>query len=546
MKKLLCLFITLFSVSLFAQDYVLLHGWMGNGDDWNNSGVENLIQSQYHSNIYKPSLNGTSSAYVQSLNLRNFLNNNNVNNGVAVSFSMGGMTNRYHLRRQYDNLQNSRISQHYSILSPHLGSKAADNVPKATRLLFVGAYAAVWPGWIEDNGSSSYIVHHDFTPAFEMVILLLGPTMFDAILNHVAQPALNDLKTNSSAVQYINPTWGNYYENNLLKVAIVGMEIDPVVWRLTAGFMGEQESTVIQLVETVNNWKFANMVNALLGFLENQVSLSTLAGYIASYVFVLNIDWIWQNKIVESTESDGIVSRNNQIYPNATRLYFPQEVSHMEGRNHQNVILSLADAFEDFAPIPSLSVNISGPTILGYKEKGTYTANASGGSGAFSYEWRYRYNGQGSWSGVVGTQKTYIRSMLNTDIELQVKVTSGSFTEYDTFYINYLIEGILSKSTSGSSAIPESVELHTNYPNPFNPSTTIKFGLPENQTVKLSIYTVDGRLIRTLINKPLSAGYHTVEWDGHNSAGAQAASGIYVYELSVSDQRYIKKMHLIQ
>ncbi len=234
MKKIFLIFVLLLSVNLFAQDYLLLHGWMGNGGDWNNSGVENLVENQIHSNIYKPSLDGVKSASQQSINLRNFLNNNNVNNGVAVSFSMGGMSTRYHLRRQYDQNQNARISQHYSILSPHLGSTVADNVPLATKLLFVSAYAAVWPGWIEEDGQG-YIVYHNFTPAYEMVIVLLGPPIFDAILNATTQPALNDLKTGSSAVQYVNPAGGNYYEDNLVKVGIVGTEIDPVVWRLAAG-----------------------------------------------------------------------------------------------------------------------------------------------------------------------------------------------------------------------------------------------------------------------------------------------------------------------
>lgn len=74
-------FICLLSTLLFSQDYVLVHGWLGNGADWNNTGVENLVASRLPGRILKPSLDGNELAATQSLNLRNFLNNNNVNNG---------------------------------------------------------------------------------------------------------------------------------------------------------------------------------------------------------------------------------------------------------------------------------------------------------------------------------------------------------------------------------------------------------------------------------------------------------------------------------
>src|SRR5690554_818705 len=93
MKKQYLIYLLVFylgSSCCYSQDYIFVHGWLGSGSSWNNSGVEDLIESMDYTRILKPSLIGNQSASTQSLNLRNYLINNNVNNGVAISFSMGG------------------------------------------------------------------------------------------------------------------------------------------------------------------------------------------------------------------------------------------------------------------------------------------------------------------------------------------------------------------------------------------------------------------------------------------------------------------------
>ncbi|PID28850.1 MAG: hypothetical protein CSB55_03115 [Candidatus Cloacimonadota bacterium] len=82
--------------------------------------------------------------------------------------------------------------------------------------------------------------------------------------------------------------------------------------------------------------------------------------------------------------------------------------------------------------------------------------------------------------------------------------------------------------------IPDKVVLKGNYPNPFNPSTTINFSIPENSEVNLSIYNVKGQKVRTSINKKLEKGYHKVLWNGKNEAGNFVGSGVYLYRLKVN------------
>jgi len=85
-----------------------------------------------------------------------------------------------------------------------------------------------------------------------------------------------------------------------------------------------------------------------------------------------------------------------------------------------------------------------------------------------------------------------------------------------------------------------------NYPNPFNPSTVIRFTVPFNQKVNVSIYDINGRKIRTLVNDVVASGYHQVKWDGRNSHGQHMAAGMYFYTLTSSSRIYSKKMILIK
>ncbi|MEN8006006.1 MAG: FlgD immunoglobulin-like domain containing protein [Candidatus Krumholzibacteriota bacterium] len=86
-----------------------------------------------------------------------------------------------------------------------------------------------------------------------------------------------------------------------------------------------------------------------------------------------------------------------------------------------------------------------------------------------------------------------------------------------------------------------------NYPNPFNPSTTIKYSLPRAGHFKLSIYNVRGQLVKTLIDGPRPAGAdQTVVWDGTDNQGSAAASGLYFYDARAAGESVLGKMTLLK
>jgi len=89
-------------------------------------------------------------------------------------------------------------------------------------------------------------------------------------------------------------------------------------------------------------------------------------------------------------------------------------------------------------------------------------------------------------------------------------------------------------------------ELYENYPNPFNPTTTISFNLPKNAPVNLEIFNLKGQKVRTLINSELKAGKHNIIWNGLDNDGKQVASGVYFYRLSNGEQILTHKMMLMK
>ena len=86
-----------------------------------------------------------------------------------------------------------------------------------------------------------------------------------------------------------------------------------------------------------------------------------------------------------------------------------------------------------------------------------------------------------------------------------------------------------------SPELPAEFELAQNYPNPFNPETTIKYELPKQAKVKLDIYDLMGKHVRTLVQQDQPAGRYTITCDGRNEQGEAIASGVYLYQLRVGD-----------
>ena len=128
-------------------------------------------------------------------------------------------------------------------------------------------------------------------------------------------------------------------------------------------------------------------------------------------------------------------------------------------------------------------------------------------------------------------------SLVATDGIDTVKVTGDDrvlfVNRYD--YLSIAAEGI-----------PLEFALHENYPNPFNPTTTLRFDLPEISDITLTIYNMLGQKVRTFDYQNTSAGYHSVTWDATNNFGQQVGAGVYLYQLQTKNFVKTRKMVLLK
>ncbi|MCK4511057.1 T9SS type A sorting domain-containing protein, partial [bacterium] len=90
------------------------------------------------------------------------------------------------------------------------------------------------------------------------------------------------------------------------------------------------------------------------------------------------------------------------------------------------------------------------------------------------------------------------------------------------------------------------ISLRQNHPNPFSPSTVISFSLATRGEVRLTVYNIQGRLIRTLVTGSQPAGEQEVAWDGTDEYGVDVAAGVYLYRLRSGELEETRKMILLR
>lgn len=114
-------------------------------------------------------------------------------------------------------------------------------------------------------------------------------------------------------------------------------------------------------------------------------------------------------------------------------------------------------------------------------------------------------------------------------------------------FVGYNIE-VYSTPASGVEEVrtPNQFRLYQNFPNPFNPSTTIKFSLPAADNVHVRIFDIQGELIKTISSDIKAAGENEIAWDGTNDYGVKQPSGVYVYQLNSKVGTEARKMLLLK
>ena len=94
--------------------------------------------------------------------------------------------------------------------------------------------------------------------------------------------------------------------------------------------------------------------------------------------------------------------------------------------------------------------------------------------------------------------------------------------------------------------LPGELSLHSNFPNPFNPITTIQYSLPEDALVNVTIYDMMGRIVKRLVNSSQTAGFKSVRWNATNNRNEPVSAGLYIYTIQAGEFRQSKKMVLLK
>jgi len=121
-------------------------------------------------------------------------------------------------------------------------------------------------------------------------------------------------------------------------------------------------------------------------------------------------------------------------------------------------------------------------------------------------------------------------------------VVKAGLTVSQVRYLGSIATGV----EDNDLTLPESFSLVQNFPNPFNPRTTIAFEIPRTTRVTLSVFNTLGRHVETLLDQTISVGHHTVEWNAVDSQGKMVASGVYFYRLETESSTDIRKMILLR
>jgi len=128
----------------------------------------------------------------------------------------------------------------------------------------------------------------------------------------------------------------------------------------------------------------------------------------------------------------------------------------------------------------------------------------------------------------------------------RIKVAAADHVFFDLSNFNFTIQSTTGIDEPLAAPVPERLTLAENRPNPFNPSTTIAFALPQPGRASLRVYDMKGRLVKTLVDESLPAGGHSAAWDGSDVSGGNAASGVYLYELRAGGERLTRRMLLLK
>ncbi len=388
-------------------------------------------------------------------------------------------------------------------------------------------------------------------------------------ISHLTTHSMNLIGATNVSIQFkhsLNDYSGSEYSLGL------AMRSDSynwtTIWEVTpSGSIPPETINVdipMEMVNTTNiqfGWYLSgNSFNINYWFIDDIV-LNAILGNSASISGVVTLD----NELI-GPETATVSIGDFAVHPDTTGFYMvyvsPSPYEELTGAcyffesaSYNDLDLEFGDALEDydfnlsyFTPPYDLSYVMEDDTIVLDWE---YNTDEDRGEQRdervdFLHFNIYRQIATGSFIELASTEEMTYSEVIDTTRDHQyyvqaVYATGVSDTTNHVSSVDWFPHGV------NNGDVPVYVNnLGSNFPNPFNPETTIRFSLANDEKAVLVVYNIKGQRVRTLVNDKLKAGPHSVRWLGKNDAGKSVSSGVYFYKLEAGDYTSVRKMLLLK
>ena len=304
----------------------------------------------------------------------------------------------------------------------------------------------------------------------------------------------------------------------------------PLIWNLDIEYQAENST----------HWVFFEKSN------NSDPSLEQNQDRISNYVWLTKDVFGPMYNVYQETEADELECYFSQSPSGTLWSPFPKEDSQPV---HYLPFLSMTSCCPSCIIGDTVSVWLQ---EIDLKINVVFESWIEGGQGGYSY---YREQAYPRWlnvSEVEGIIQPQQNQSLNMEINSSI-LDEGEYSLDLNIYTNDPENEIISIPMNLvrylnilDNYIPNSYKLHSNYPNPFNPTTKIKYDLPQDNMVTITIHDIMGRNVTTLMKAKQTAGFHSLKWDAKNNIGVGVAAGIYIYTIQAGEFRATKKMVLLK
>lgn len=256
---------------------------------------------------------------------------------------------------------------------------------------------------------------------------------------------------------------------------------------------------------------------------------STISSYDASLILQYVAELIDSLPYIEQLNADGIISMEENInYIQGELINVPVHLN-----NVSNIISFYSELSYDPAVLQFVDINEWSSGFEGF----TKSTN--------SFEGIIKITGADSVPNAEDGLMMNLRFSVvadNLPDSTKIFLNTNRWNENEPqFNITESTIDFLTGINENGNSIPIEYVLYNNYPNPFNPATTIRYGIPEDSFVKLTVYNTLGEEVKSLISEYLPAGFYSIEFDASN-----LPSGIYIYRIKANDFLDTKKMILLK